>query len=102
MHHELALALLAHYAVGVAFAALYLFATQRLGMSPLSVFPALTFGLITSLFPLFQMFPAMGFGWFGMRGAGDTSLLMSSLTGHAGFGLGIWLGVRAAWLSMPS
>jgi hypothetical protein len=45
--HEFVIALLAHYAVGVVFASLYLFATSRLDMSPGSAGAAITFGLAT-------------------------------------------------------
>jgi hypothetical protein len=94
--YELAIALLAHYAVGIAFAALYLSAAMRLGVSPRGLIPAVTFGLVTSLFPWLLMFPAMGFGLFGSRGPAETQLFLSSLTGHAAFGIGIWLGARVS------
>ncbi len=94
--HELAIALLTHYIVGIAFAALYLFATMRLGVSPRSVIPAVTFGLVTCVFPWLLMFPAMGFGVFGTRGPAETQLFLSSLASHVAFGIGIWLGARAS------
>lgn len=94
--HELLIALLAHYAVGVVFASLYLFATARLGMSPRSAGAAITFGLVTCVFPWLVMFPAMGFGWFGMRGPPGTQLFLSSLVSHAAYGAGIWLGARVS------
>src|SRR5690348_3052781 len=53
--NELVIALLAHYAVGVAFASLYLFATLRLGVSPRSAGAAITFGLATCVFPWLLM-----------------------------------------------
>ena len=96
VNYELAIALLAHYLVGIAFAALYLFAAARLGVSPRSAIPAVTFGLVTSVFPWMLMFPAMGFGLFGSRGPAETQLFLSSLIGHAAFGIGLWLGVRAS------
>jgi hypothetical protein len=94
--HELAIALVTHYIVGIAFVAMYLFATMRLGVSPRSVIPAVTFGLFTSVFPWLLMFPAMGFGMFGTRGPAETQLFLSSLASHAAFGIGIWLGARAS------
>lgn len=92
--HELVIALLAHYAVGVVFALLYLLATSRLDMSPRSAGAAITFGLATCVFPWLLMFPAMGFGLFGVRGPPGTPLFLSSLVGHAAYGAGIWLGAR--------
>jgi len=94
--HELVIALLAHYVVGVVFASLYLFATSRLDMSPRSAGAAITFGLATCLFPWLLMFPAMGFGLFGVRGPPGTQLFLSSLVNHAAYGVGIWLGARVS------
>lgn len=94
--HELVIALLAHYAVGVVFASLYLFATSWLDMSPRSAGAAVTFGLATCVFPWLLMFPAMGFGLFGVRGPPGTQLFLSSLVSHVAYGAGIWLGARAS------
>ena len=96
VHHEIVIALLTHYVVGIAFAAVYLSVTLRLGASPRSAVAAVTFGLVTCVFPWLLMFPAMGFGLFGSRGPGDTQIFLSSLTGHAAFGIGLWLGARAS------
>jgi len=83
--HELAVAVLAHYGVGIAFAALYLFSTSRPGVSTRSAIPAVTFGLLTNIFPWLLMFPAMGFGLFGARGPAETQLFLSSLASHVSF-----------------
>jgi hypothetical protein len=97
--HELVIALLAHYAVGVVFASLYLFATSRLDISPRSAGVAVTFGLATCVFPWLLMFPAMGFGLFGVRGPPGTQLFLSSLVGHASYGVGIWLSARVSGIN---
>jgi hypothetical protein len=94
--HELVIALLAHYAVGVVFASMYLFATSSLDMSPRSAGAAITFGLATCIFPWLLMFPAMGFGLFGVRGPPGTQLFLSSLVSHAAYAAGIWLGARVS------
>jgi Protein of unknown function (DUF2938) len=92
--HELAIALLTHYVVGIAFAALYMSATLRFGVSPRRLAPALIFGLVTCAAPWLLMFPGMGFGLFGARGPAGTQLFLSSLISHITFGIGIWLGAR--------
>ena len=56
----------------------------------------IAFGLVTCVFPWLLMFPALGFGLFGSRGPVDTQIFLSSLTGHAAFGIGLWLGARAS------
>lgn len=94
--HELVIALLAHYAVGVVFALLYLFAMSLLGVSSRGAGAAMTFGLATCVFPWLLMFPAMGFGLFGVRGPPGTQLFLSSLVSHAAYGAGIWLGARVS------
>jgi Protein of unknown function (DUF2938) len=96
VRHEVAIALLTHYVVGITFATVYLSVTMRLGVSPRSAVAAVTFGLATCVFPWLLMFPAMGFGLFGSRGPADTQIFLSSLTGHAAFGIGIWLGARVS------
>jgi hypothetical protein len=94
--HELAVAMPVHYAIGVTLAALYVWATSQLGWSPQNLGLALAFGLCTNVLPWFVMFPSMGYGLFGAHGPAGTRLFFSSLTTHALFGLGIWIGVRIA------
>ena len=57
---------------------------------------ALAFGLCTNVLPWLLMFPAMGYGFFGSHGPAGTKLFVSSLTNHAFFGLGIWIGLQIA------
>jgi hypothetical protein len=42
------------------------------------------------------MFPAMGFGLFGVRGPAEAHILRNSLYTHVAFGIG--LGVWAVWI----
>jgi len=77
-------ALLTHHGVGFAFAALYLYVTSQLGVSPRYAVPAVAFGLATSVFPWLLMFPAMGFGLFWARGPIGTQLFLqqTSIVSH--------------------
>ena len=93
INHELAVAVPAHYAIGVTLARLYLFASSVFGLNPRSLMTALAFALCTNLLPWLLMFPAMGYGWFGVRGPAETRLFLSSLVTHCLYGLGLWLGV---------
>lgn len=95
VRHEMAIAAVVHYAVGIAFAWLYLAATSRFGVSPGTGAAAATFGLLTCVFPWLLMFPAMGYGAFGLTGPPGTTLFRSSLVGHLAYGAGIWFGARA-------
>ncbi len=91
--HELPVALLGHYAIGVFLTALFVIMAKRVG-SPVSLSPALAFGVSTNVFPWLVMFPAMGYGFFGAHGPPGTRLLVSSLASHAFFGLGIWMALQ--------
>jgi hypothetical protein len=93
--HELAIALPVHYAIGMTLTLLYLVASSRLAWPPGSFKTALAFGLLTSVLPWIIMFPAMGYGFFGLRGPAGTRLFVSSLISHACFGLGLWAGTLA-------
>jgi hypothetical protein len=89
VRHEIAIALPVHYAIGITLTSLYLLASSRLSWQPSCIKWAVAFGLLTSVFPWLMMFPAMGYGFFGMRGPAGTHLFVSSLISHAFFGLGL-------------
>ena len=93
INHEFAVAVPVHYAIGVTLALLYLLASSTFGINPRSPVTALGFALCTNLLPWLLMFPAMGYGWFGVRGPAGTRLFLSSLVTHCLYGLGLWLGV---------
>jgi DUF2938 family protein len=92
--HEIVLALPVHYAIGTVLAALYLWTTFEIGWPSRSLALALAFGLCTNVLPWLLMFPAMGYGFFGVNGPEGTRLFISSLLSHAFFGVGIWIGVH--------
>ena len=92
--HELAIALLGHYAIGTFLTACFVLIASRAGWPARSLPPALVFGVCTNVFPWLLMFPAMGYGFFGARGPEGTRLFISSLVSHAFFGSGIWMALR--------
>jgi hypothetical protein len=92
--HEAFVALPVHYAIGTVLAGLYVWTASRFGWPPRSLGAALLFGLCTNVLPWLFMFPAMGYGLFGVHGPAGTRLLFSSLITHAFFGIGLWLAVR--------
>jgi hypothetical protein len=83
-------AVVGHYAIGIALAVLYVVGAGWLGVSPDAFLVALGYGLATCVFPWFLLFPAMGFGWFGLRGPPESRLLTSSLLNHLFYGFGLW------------
>jgi hypothetical protein len=62
---------------------------------PVELLFALAFGISTSVFAWFVLFPGMGYGAFGTRAPTRLRLMRTSLVNHAIFGLG----VGAFWLS---
>jgi len=83
-------ALVGHYAIGIALAVLYVLAAGWLGLTPGAFLVAVGYGLATCVFPWFLLFPAMGFGWFGLRGPPELRLLRTSLLNHLFYGFGLW------------
>jgi hypothetical protein len=98
VHYELLIALLGHYAIGTALATLFVWGTGAAGWTR-SLGIALAFGLSTSVLPWLLMFPAMGYGFFGLHGPEGTRLFTGSLVTHALFGLGLWTATRAVSVS---
>lgn len=88
---ELALGWLAHYAIGIAFAAL-LVAWQGLAWTrEPTLLPALALGAVTVAAPLFVMQPAMGAGFAASRTPTPWSNRLRSLANHVVFGAGLYL-----------
>jgi len=101
INHEMAVAAPMHYVIGITLALVYLLASSSLGLSPRSPIPALGFALCSTVLPWLLMFPAMGYGWFGLHGPPGTRLFLSSLVTHSFYGLGLWLGSRT-FVHVPS
>ena len=83
-------ALVGHYAIGIALAVLYVVGAGWLDVSPGVFLVALGYGFATCVFPWFLVFPALGFGPFGLRGPPDLRLFTSSLMNHLFYGFGLW------------
>ena len=98
VNHELLIALLGHYAIGTVLAMLFVWGTGEVGWTR-SLGIALAFGVSTSILPWLLMFPAMGYGFFGLHGPDGTRLLTTSLVTHALFGLGLWTAIRTVSVS---
>jgi Protein of unknown function (DUF2938) len=88
---ELALGWLAHYAVGIAFAALLIALHGMAWASSPSLLPALAVGVGSVLVPLFVMQPAMGAGIASSRTPAPARNCLRSLANHTVFGAGLYL-----------
>lgn len=92
---ERALGWLAHYAIGVAFAALLVAAQPGWAREP-TLLPALAAGLASLVAPFLVMQPAMGFGIAAARAPLPDVARRRSLATHLVFGLGLYLAACAA------
>lgn len=94
---EVAIGWAFHYAVGIAYAALYL-AIMTLGFGSEPTFgSALVFAIALLVAPWFVMQPALGLGFMAARTPRPAAVRTINLSVHAVFGLGLYLGA-AVWL----
>lgn len=83
-------ALVGHYAIGIVLAIAYIVCAGWLNVSPDTIYFALGYGIATCVFPWFLVFPALGFGMFGLKGPPELRLFISSLLNHFFYGFGLW------------
>jgi len=91
VRHEAALGWLVHYGVGLSFAALLVVLVGAGWMHQPSLGPALAFGAVTVVVPLFVMQPAMGAGIASTKTATPLRNCLKSLATHTVFGVGLYL-----------
>jgi Protein of unknown function (DUF2938) len=82
---------LAHYAIGVFFAALLLAVWGPDWAHDPTLLPPLFVGIITVLVPFFVMQPAMGAGVAASKTPSPRTARLRSITTHAVFGLGLYI-----------
>ena len=88
---ELLIGWVAHYAIGMAFAALLLAVRGTAWAQQPTLLPALAIGIATVAAPLFIMQPAMGAGIASSRTPKPVLNVLKSLVNHAVFGTGLYL-----------
>jgi hypothetical protein len=99
---ELALGWLAHYAIGIAFAALMVAAGGDGWAESPTLLPALLVGVATAAAPLLVLQPAMGAGVASSKTATPVRNTIKSLATHVVFGLGLYLAAILARLAATS
>lgn len=92
---ETALGWVAHYFTGITFAVLLTALAGPTWLRAPSLWPALGFGMVTVVLPLFVMQPAMGAGVASSRTATPVLNSLKSLANHAVFGLGLYAAALA-------
>jgi len=91
---ELPLGLAAHYSIGIVLTLVYFGLLVVMHAKP-TLLSAILYGISTTVFPWFLMFPSQGMGWLGRDAPGDAHLTRISLFNHMMFGLGI-----ALWMTV--
>lgn len=91
--HEAGIGLLAHYAIGITLGAGYALLLRVPRPRQSSLPPAVAYGLATTAFPWFWMFPARGQGVMGLRG-GDLRVPAFALCTHVAYGLGLGVALQ--------
>ncbi|HEX5041757.1 MAG TPA: DUF2938 domain-containing protein [Candidatus Polarisedimenticolaceae bacterium] len=89
--HERAVGWLTHYAIGIGLAAAFVALVGSSWLSQPTVLPALGYGVVTVVFPLFVLQPALGLGIASSRAPRPARARLKSLATHAVFGLGLYL-----------
>jgi MFS family permease len=85
-----------HYSIGIILAFAYLIAASRLAEETPKGIIAVAYGLSTSVFAWFLMFPAVGLGPFGSAAPESMHLFRTSFVNHLSYGIGISGGLNLA------
>jgi hypothetical protein len=97
---ECAVGWIAHYLIGSTFALIFVGLIGPAWLGHPTLLPAIGYGVVTVLAPLFIMQPAFGFGWASARTAQPNQARWRSLLNHLAFGGGLYLSaVLLNWLS---
>ena len=91
---EVAIGWVAHYSIGVCFAAALLVVFGVGWASKPTLFPALAVGLATVVFPFFLLQPCLGMGVAASNLPDPDTVRLRSLMIHAVFGFGLYLAAR--------
>ena len=87
---ERSLGWMLHYAIGAAYAGVFLSVAGPLWLESPSVWPALAFGAVTSLAPFLILQPALGRGVFANRTPAPRAARVQTLLTHLVFGAGLY------------
>ena len=84
----------AHYSIGVGLAAAFLLVVSREWHAEPVLLPALLWGVVTVVFPLFVMQPAIGLGVAASKTPRPAQARLKSLATHTVFGVGLYVCAR--------
>jgi hypothetical protein len=88
-----------HYITGILFAITFVAFVGNNWLQHPTLLPAILFGVITVLAPLFIMQPAFGLGVASSKASNPVQARLRSLMNHSVFGLGLYFfGLAMGWL----
>ena len=90
--HELLIGWVAHYVIGIFYAAMYLYVIQILLSTTPSFGSAFLFGLATVVVPFLVLQPGLGMGLFARHAPRPNVARLMSLSIHSIFGASLYLG----------
>jgi hypothetical protein len=82
---------LSHYTIGVVFAIFFVVIVSGDWLARPTLLPTLAYGILTVVFPLFILQPALGLGIAASKTPKPTQARLKSLVTHTIFGLGLYL-----------
>jgi hypothetical protein len=89
----------AHYLIGILFAAAFVAIAGSSWLQRPTLLPAIGFGVVTVLAPLFIMQPLFGLGIAASRASNPGQARLRSLMNHTVFGVGLYLfGAGLSWV----
>ncbi len=91
--HELTLGYLAHYAIGLVLAAIFVIGWDQLIGGTISPVWALVYGFTTTVASEFIVYPSMGLGMCGRRSPEGIKAALSPLANHLFFGIGMAIAI---------
>lgn len=102
IHGERGIGWLAHYGIGIGFAALLVSMSGLAWARSPTLAPALIVGVVTVVAPLFVLQPAMGAGIASSRTPKPLFNSLKSVVTHTVFGLGMYLSALASAALLPA
>lgn len=89
-HFECAAGWMAHYSIGVVFAAVFVVLASDDWLARPTLLPAVLFGICTVVFPMFIMQPSLGLGVAASKSRNPLQARLKSLGTHCVFGIGLY------------
>jgi hypothetical protein len=87
---ECAVGWLVHYSIGAGLAVAFVALVSGSWLAAPTLLPALTFGIVTVVFPFFVLQPSLGLGIASSRVAHPAAARVKSLATHVVFGVGLF------------